>query len=332
MGDIRDDHELIDVVVGRLAEYQIELAVEADRDSHFDLVAVLSHGSARIQVALELTANPSFNALARIVRVLRGSHDTSAAPLLMVIAPHIAERTGAAYRDRGVLYADAAGNAFIAFDGVRVDVRGRKRVASSIPDDPAESPGYLYSPKRAQIVFAAITWPGIEHGPARELARRAGTSVGLVSSTLRMLETERSMLERVTMQDGGEALIDQWVRAYPSGLGARLGIREFAGDIESVDLPPDGSLSGEWAVRDLVKPTTMTIYVDGFDTRTAIVNRWRSDGQSNIFIRRRFWDTDELSGLVPPLLVYADLVASGDPRQLEVAATYRKLNDGLHAG
>lgn len=331
MTDIRDDHELLEVVGRRLADYQLELAVESHGDTHSDLIAVLRNGAAQTRVALELTANPSFNTVARIVGALRRSQEILATPSLMVIAPHIAERTGAAYRDRGIFYADAAGNAYVAFDGVRIDVRGRKRVASASHESSTGASGYLYSPKRAQIIFAVVTWPGIEYGPARDLARRAGASVGLVSSTLRLLETERSVLERITRQDGTEALIDQWVRSYPTGLGARLGIRSFSGDVDTVDLPPGGSLSGEWAVRDLIKPTTMTIYVDEFDPRTAIVNRWRSDRDSNVFIRRRFWDQDEAAEVVPPLLVYADLIASGDPRQLEIAAQYRMLNDGLHA-
>lgn len=47
-----------------------------------------------------------------------------------------------------------------------------------------------------------------------------------------------------------------------------------------------------------------------------------SVANGNIELLQKFWhfkDEWEEKGLVPPLLVYADLIASGDPRNLETA-------------
>ena len=48
-------------------------------------------------------------------------------------------------------------------------------------------------------------------------------------------------------------------------------------------------VSGESAAEDLLRPASLTLYVQEFDPRLAVVNRWRSDGPANIVVRRKFW-------------------------------------------
>jgi len=51
-------------------------------------------------------------------------------------------------------------------------------------------------------------------------------------------------------------------------------------------------------------------------------NRLRKDPAGKVEILEKFWDSDyknTSNDLVHPLLVYADLIASGDPRNAEAA-------------
>ena len=93
-------------------------------------------------------------------------------------------------------------------------------------------------------------------------------------------------------------------------------------------------VSGEGAAADLVRPTALTIYVAELDPMLPVKNRWRSDGDANITVRSKFWTTppDEahdydgpLAGLrnAPAVLVYADLMASDNPRVRSVAPEWR---------
>ena len=44
------------------------------------------------------------------------------------------------------------------------------------------------------------------------------------------------------------------------------------------------------------------------------------DPQGNIHVYKKFWKITQLNkNIVPPLLIYADLINSGDPRNIEVA-------------
>ena len=62
------------------------------------------------------------------------------------------------------------------------------------------------------------------------------------------------------------------------------------------------------------------------DARLRKATEWTGDGAGTVLIYRPFWpeqldelDTELREGLVHPILAYADLVATGDTRNLEVA-------------
>jgi hypothetical protein len=64
-----------------------------------------------------------------------------------------------------------------------------------------------------------------------------------------------------------------------------------------------------------------------------IKQRLRKDPQGDVEILRRFWNfttVDQRADVVPPLLVYADLLATGDERNTETARmVYEKYLVGL---
>lgn len=127
-------------------------------------------------------------------------------------------------------------------------------------------------------------------------------------------------------------LLDLWAAAFPAGLAHRLTLATYRGEIGQATVDADGPvfLSGEAAVTDLLKPTSLTIYVVDLDPRLPVVNRWRSDGEPNIIVRRKFWNAPGVDENVPAgaeaapwPLVYADLFASDDPRVRSAAKQWR---------
>jgi hypothetical protein len=58
----------------------------------------------------------------------------------------------------------------------------------------------------------------------------------------------------------------------------------------------------------------------------AAANRWRADPDGNIEVLDAFWNLPEEDAhpdVVPPILAYADLAGTLDPRNLEVARMIR---------
>jgi hypothetical protein len=120
-------------------------------------------------------------------------------------------------------------------------------------------------------------------------------------------------------------LIDGWSAVFPQSLGRSLTVRGlWAEQLDRFFGPV--LASGEAAPSAGLRATTGVVYVDELSTELLMMNRWRTDRSPNLVVRRRFWTRPEpTEGEAPPLLVYADLLASDDPRVRSVAAQYRRL-------
>lgn len=265
---------------------------------------------------------------------------------LLVLGARITPRNADRMRDLGINYLDANGNAFIAFGDVLVDVRGRSGDPVAAFHRERAATSNLFSPKRAQVAFALISWPHLVTAKLREIADAARVSVGFAQKTLADLEAA-NYLHRLDSGRNGRrladtaGLIDGWTASFPGGLGSPDGTRAFRGTFDPDALAAEGPVvyvSGEAAAPWIRHHATWTLYCDEVPREAAAAGRWTARStEPNVFLRNVFWkrpaqssaaDGDRLQK-APPLLVYADLLASGDARQREAAEELRGENTEL---
>lgn len=249
----------------------------------------------------------------------------------LVFTTFVAPRSAEYLRRVGVHYLDTAGNAWVEFGEVLIDIRGRPRPHGADTARPATAHN-LFSASRAQVAFALLAWPRLWDAPLRQLAHAAGVSLGKAHDSRALLMKAGYGPRRTS--EGRADLLDQWAAAFPAGLAPKIEIATFNGDpcnMQKVNPDDPVFVSGEAAVNGLIRPANLNVYVEKLDPRLPIVNRWRSDEFINIVVRRKFWrapdDSDApLTGLrlVPPPLIYADLVNSDDPRVRNVAKELRE--------
>lgn len=328
--------DMLATLMARLKEFGLHVDVWPRPQGGYDVSdvdLVLSRGDTQQAFALELKGHATHSDLRHNPRAGTES------PPLLVGAASVSPRSADAFRRSGVQYIDVAGNASIHFGDVLIDVRGRRSEGEASEGVQGRG-GNLFSPARAQIVFSLLQWSRLWKKPQRELADAAGVSVGQVNDALKMFRESG-------FGPGGHRsdseLLDLWVASFPSGLGKKLVLATYRGSIEDfrkVDAEDPvfvggPALSGELAVDDLLRPAALTIYVAKLDPMLPVKNRWRSDGEANITVRRKFWTTPPhethdydgpLTGLrnAPAVLVYADLMASDDARVRSVAPEWRK--------
>ena len=138
--------------------------------------------------------------------------------------------------------------------------------------------------------------------------------------------------------------LDLWAAAFPTGLAQKLTLAAYNGSVDSLEkvnaddplfVASDVLLSGEAAAGEMLRPASLTLYVEQLDPQLPIRSRWRADGPPNITVRRKFWATPKgaTHGYDGPLgrlrhapwpLVYADLLASDDPRVRGVAKEWKE--------
>lgn len=253
---------------------------------------------------------------------------------LLLLGPRVTERSAEMFRQLHINYLDAAGNAFITFDGVHIDVRGRRAQAAVGTGSPRLTRGgvNLFSVKRSQVIFAILSWPELLERPIREIARAAGVSLGQAQETLELLTQYGFLDDRRRFQGSQrDRLIDQWATAFPTGLGSDAKTGRFSGAWRGFD-PGETAVyvSGEAGAQTLLRPETMVLYSEEFPAELIRAHRWRrNEAQPNIFLRHRFWQplgapTSPGIHEAPWLLVYADLLAANEIRQHEAAEQVRE--------
>jgi len=134
-------------------------------------------------------------------------------------------------------------------------------------------------------------------------------------------------------------LLDEWVTNYPIKLRPRLNCQRFrVADPrwwQQTRLPEGAFWGGEVAAAKLTEhlnPAAYTVYVDPARRREGIghlvrQHQLRADPVGQLEVLDTFWNfpvAGKQPDLVPPLLVYADLLATLDPRNLEIAKRIRE--------
>jgi hypothetical protein len=239
-------------------------------------------------------------------------------------------------------FIDTAGNAFLRLPGLHVVIQGRPRPMIAQPRA-ATRPRAIATAAAQRIVFLLLCQPQYLGAPYRAIAQAAGVALGVVGRVLKDLAEQRYIV-------GGtgqwrflepERLFDKWVAFYPAQLRPKLGARRFttanAAWWKGVNFAQTHARWGGEVAADLLtgllQPAAVTVYVPAgeihfFIGRNAMQYHWRADPRGEIEVLERFWtfDTphDVLKGTAPAPLVYADLIATMDPRNREVAQALRK--------
>jgi len=314
-----------------LESFGIEVKTARDQGRGYDVY--LTRGATRapyVVVAMRKV---------RVSDLMRREPRLPNAPIL-VVTDHVSPRTAAALRRGEIQYVDRSGNAYVHFGDVYLSVEGKPPQPGNsrheyVGDDPVAN---LFSPRRAQVIMALITWPELTEAPVRTIADCAGTSVGIAQSTIKLL---RSLdLWRREEPWSRDRLIDGWVASYPEGLGRSLDIDAFEGDLDlrSIRHSPSALfVSGEAVSDSLRSHETLTIYTDVFTPDLVVRNRWRRSTTPNIFVRHKFWRSPRRESApggdrlveAPPIVVYADMMGANDSRVRAAAHEYRVRNRDL---
>jgi hypothetical protein len=127
-----------------------------------------------------------------------------------------------------------------------------------------------------------------------------------------------------------EKLLQRWVTAYPEQLRPKLTLGRFKGETgwwqqKTLD-PFKAQWGGEVAAAKLtqyLQPQIITIYTTPQELNQLLIeNRLKRDQTGIVEILERFWKPPELwthKDVVHPILIYADLLATGNERNIETA-------------
>jgi hypothetical protein len=241
------------------------------------------------------------------------------------VNPNMADRL----RDKDIQFIDIAGNAYINEPPVYVYIKGNRPIEELAKEKTMRA----FQPAGLKVLFALLCDPELVEAPYREIAKKAGVALG----TLGWLYTD--LINRGWLVDLGKRgrrlvnkgqLLERWVEAYPQKLRPNLLLGRYRGDQKHWrEFAPIDHYKAYWGgeiaaaiLTDYLKPQLTTIYMREKPERFLVENKLKNDPHGNVEILEVFWkfeDNWEQKHLVPPLLIYADLIATGDDRNLETA-------------
>lgn len=330
------DADLITQALAAVREHGLEarllMAEPMVRDgARADARIELGHGALRRHFTVEVMATLRPENLGPVAYRMTQLGDNA-----LLVTRYVPPALADALKQHGIAFLDTAGNACIDRAPLFVWVKGQRPVAQK---KNAPAAGRAFQRTGLQVLFALLCDPGRVNLPYRQLAAMAGTAhgtVGWVMADLQQLGHLREVAGRRGHRrlDNLERLLNQWVDAYARVLRPRTLIQRYyvatIADWKDWDLEAGAALwGGEPAAARLtgyLRPGELTLYAEQLPAQLALRHKFKRTPEPGhmavVDVRKKFWHfaaQDTNPGLAPPLLVYADLLATGEARCIETA-------------
>lgn len=267
----------------------------------------------------------------------------------MLVADYVNPNMAEKLRELDIEFIDTAGNAYINHPPLYIWVKSNK------PDvqlkEPKVGGGRAFDATGLKVVFGFLCDPDLVKAPYRKIAERTEVALGTVGQVVQALKAAGFLIERKQKKErkliNQKRLFERWVEAYPEKLKPKLKVGDFAaGDPtwwKAFNIEKYGAFwGGEVAAAKYtgyLKPKVATVYLpEARGTKLLAAARLKKANYPEmeehlVTIYRPFWQLGldknrekeaalpgiALPGIVPPILIYADLVATGDSRNLETA-------------
>ena len=297
-----------------------------------DAFARIAKGKVHVDVVIEAKRTATPATLGAMMEQAKAQALAHGKPVILVtdyVTPPVADRLRAAQQQ----FIDVAGNAYLEAPGWFVFVVGRKPVRTGAPMHAAKGA----TPAGMKVAFALLCDPALAGAPYRTIALAAGVALGAVPGILADMREngELVVLGKVRRLQANKRMLDQWAFAYartlrPKNLTATYTTENFR-DWEKWALDTKqvkwGAEPAAALLTRYLRPGILTLYTEKLPVKMMIDQRLKPvhglTDVATIEIRKPFWGATLAVGpredTVPPVLIYADLLASGDARCIETA-------------
>lgn len=246
---------------------------------------------------------------------------------LMVIANYITPKAKQALKERSLNYIDGAGNIYLKLPNLLLQIEGNKN-----PSTATRHRNRAFTKSGGAVVFQFLMDPELVNAPQRTIAQYANVSLGTIPKVLEGLRNEGFLVqidEKNRQLINYEKLLDKWEKT----LNDKILPTQFIQNYMPINASPqellkkgtigaDTQWGGEAAASLLTKyliPEQFTLFTSN---KTELITKHKlvpfQEGRIKVY--HKFWShSDCQNAHVHPVLIYAQLIASGDSRNLETA-------------
>lgn len=226
-------------------------------------------------------------------------------------------------------YLDLAGNAFIKTDKNFIFIDGQKRTVEKTLKNK------VFTKTGIKVIFQFLNNPELINATYREIAETADVALDTVYKVINGLKEQRFVLnvnkDQMKLTNLNE-LLERWLTVYDEQLKPTLFMERFRFlkdedflNWKKIPLNEDKTLwGGEPAaalITNYLKPTNFTLYTT--EARAELLKNYKlvPDTHGAVWAYKKFWPIAPKAkdNVVPEILVYTDLMNTGDPRCIETA-------------
>lgn len=311
--------------------YEAIASLEEITGIHVDIETMREASDVRLQINNEtfygITRKNAKNANYGII--MSSIKDVNHSRNNIVIADYLTRITAKELKENGINYLDASGNTFFKTNQFFVYIEGRKSKINSKTNQTR-----AFQEAGLKLLLLLISNPETLQLSYRELVEKTGISLGSVSNIFKELEESHYLLKTKNKRilKNREEIIERWVIAYNELLKPRFFKRKMKalGDEfntnkiinnTNIELYFGGEPGGQLLTGHL-KPKDYIIYTNEDISKVAKGLKLVPDETGNIEVYSKFWmDSLYLKNeySAPPLVVYADLLETGNNRNIETA-------------
>jgi hypothetical protein len=247
----------------------------------------------------------------------------------LVIAENLYPKIKEALIEHGIAYIEMNGNINIETENFLIKIEGRRNKYLR-----PEKFGRAFTKAGLKAIFLFLTNENEINDTYRDIARNAEIAIGNLKLILEGLIEEGYALrvnEKELKLTNRKELLQKWVTAYTEKLKPTLYIGNFRFNnpndfIKWKDLNLEKTRTqwgGEGAgniYTDFLQPEVLTLYTN--EKKANLIKEYRllPDTDGNVIVYEKFWkDKNPVKNIVPPIVAYADLLATGNRRCIETA-------------
>jgi hypothetical protein len=248
---------------------------------------------------------------------------------LIIAANNIFPNLKQELRTHNIAYLDSKGNLYLNQDDIYVWLEANKSV---IPEK--EKVNRAFTKTGLKVLFHILLFEDTVQIPYRIIAQQTKVGLGNINYVMNGLKEMGFLIKlndkQYKLRKKNE-LLQKWVIAYGERLKPTLHMGTFRflknedfNNWKQLPVGHGGTWWGSEPAADLftnhLQPEELTIYT--IETRSELIKRLRliPDENGNVKVYQKFWNYDhENDNVVPPILIYADLINTQESRCIETA-------------
>lgn len=315
-------HNAIDVLKNTVS-VKVEWIQENNHNEHLDGTLLIKTGKKVYPFILELKKDLRRIHLHQLV--IQKEKHKNILLITEIVYPNIQDEL----KKRQINYLDTYGNIYIQQEELMLIIQGKKKIKQE-----NKITGRALNKAGLKFIYYLFTKKNFLEKTYRQMAEICGTALGNINYIIKDLQQKDFLRKgpknkyQVVHKD---ELLNLWVEYYKTKLkpATLLGVFRFQKpeqmkEWKAINITcPETQWGGEPAadiLTNFLKPETFTLYTN--ENRTDLIRKLKliPDKGGNISIYKKFWkELNNNYKTVHPILIYADLIALGDPRTDELA-------------